>query len=150
MARPLTAVHTRTRHSDGPSDVPGNDVGDIVVGWLVRVVASVAVVGVLLFDAVSIAAAKMSVTDQASMAARAASDDWAIHHSQQSAFDAAWAAATEANPTNTVDTRSFQVAQNGTVRLTVHRTAPTLVLRLVGPAHHWADVVGEGVGRTGT
>lgn len=146
MARPLTAVRTRRR----PSDVRGDDVGDIVVGWLVRVVVSVAVVGVLLFDAVSIAAAKMSVTDQASMAARAASDDWVVHHSQQMAFDAAWDAAKEANPTNTVDTQSFTVAQNGTVRLTVHRTAPTLVLRLVGPAHHWADVVGEGVGRTGT
>jgi len=70
MARPLTALHARRR----PSDVRC-DVGDIVVGWLVRVVASVAVVGVLLFDAVSIAAAKMSVTDQASMAARAASDN---------------------------------------------------------------------------
>jgi hypothetical protein len=145
MARPLTAVRTRTCRPD----VRG-DVGDIVVGWLVRVVASVAVVGVLLFQAVSIAAATLPDTAPASRAARGASDDWVSHHSQQSAFDAAWAAATEANPTNTVDPKSFQVAQNGTVHLTVHRTAPTLVLRLVGPAHHWADVVGEGVGRTGT
>jgi hypothetical protein len=144
MARPLSAARPPAR----PSDVP--DRGDIVVGWLVRVVASVAVVGVLLFDVVSVAAAKMSVTDQASVAARAASDDWVIHHDQQSAFDAAWASATEANPTNTIDTRNFRIAQGGTVRLTVHRTAPTLVLRLVGPLHHWADVAGEGVGRTST
>ena len=140
MARLLCAARS--------SDVP--DRGDIVVGWLVRVVVSVAVAGVLMFDLVSVGAAKMSVTDQASMAARAASDDWLIHHNQQSAFDTAWANATEANPTNTVDTRTFKVAQNGTVRLTVHRTAPTLVLRLVGPLNHWADVAGEGVGRTDT
>jgi hypothetical protein len=143
MARPFTATRASTRPS-----VP--DEGDIVVGWLVRVVASVAIAGVLLFDLVSVAAAKMSVTDQASMAARTASDDWAVHHDQQSAFDAAWTSATEANPTNTVDTRSFRVAQGGTVRLTVRRTAPTLVLRLVGPLSHWADVAGEGVGRTDT
>jgi hypothetical protein len=143
MARPLEAT--------GPRRRPGaRDRGDIVVGWLVRVVASVAVVGVLLFDVVSVAAAKMSVTDQASTAARAASDDWLVHHDQQSAFDAAWTSATEANPTNSVDTQTFRVAPNGTVRLTVHRIAPTLVLRLVGPLEHWADVAGEGVGRSST
>ena len=125
-----------------------DDRGDIVVGWLVRVVASVAVVGVLLFDAVSIGAAKMSVTDEASQAARAASDSWLSRHDQQAAFDAAWAEAVDSNPTNTVDTKNFRVEQNGTVHLTVERTAPTLVLRLVGPLRHWADVSGEGVGRT--
>jgi hypothetical protein len=143
MARPFTLTRAPTRQ-------PVPDRGDIVVGWLVRVVASVAVAGVLLFDLVSVGSAKMSVTDQASMAARAASGDWAAHHDQQSAFDAAWTNATEANPTNTVDTRTFRIAQGGTVRLTVRRTAPTLVLRLVGPLNHWADVAGEGVGRADT
>lgn len=127
-----------------------DDRGDVVVGWLVRVVASVAVVGVLLFDAISVGAAKMSVTDQASEAARAASDNWLSRHDQQAAFDAAWQAATDSNAANTVDTRSFRVEKNGTVHLTVERTAPTLVLRLVGPLQHWADVSGEGVGRSAT
>jgi hypothetical protein len=143
MARPVTAARP----------VPTSDArdrGDIVVGWLVRVVASVAVVGVILFDAISIGTAEMSVTDQASTAARAASTDWLSHHDQQSAFDAAWESATQANALNTVDTHTFRVEQNGTVHLTVERTAPTLVLRLLGPLSHWADVTGEGVGRSTT
>jgi hypothetical protein len=130
--------------------MPVGDRGDIVVGWLVRVVVSVAVVGLVLFDAVSVGAAKMSVTDQAAEAARAASDSWLAHHDQQAAFDAAWQEATEADAANTVDTHSFRVEQNGTVHLTVKRTAPTLVLRLIGPLEHWADVSGDGVGRATT
>jgi hypothetical protein len=140
----------RTVLAASRAGVRADDRGDIVVGWLVRVVASVAVVGVLLFDAVSVGAAKMSVTDQAAQAARAASDSWLTRHDQQVAFDAAWKAATEANPANTVDTKTFRVERNGTVHLTVERTAPTVVLQLVGPLRHWADVSSEGVGRTGT
>ncbi len=138
----------------GPA-VPGlprraRDRGDIVVGWLVRVVVGVAVVGVILFDAISVGAAKMSVTDQAVEAARAASDNWLNHHDQQAAFDAAWRAATAANAANRVDTTTFRVEPNGTVHLTLERTAPTLVLHLVGPLDYWADVSSEGVGRADT
>jgi hypothetical protein len=147
MVRSVTAAPSRRT----PADTRGRgDRGDIVVGWLVRVMVSVAVVGVLLFDVISVGAAKMSVTDQASTAARAASDNWLNHHDQQAAFDAAWQAATQANPANTVDTHGFRVEQNGTVHLTVDRTAPTLVLHLVGPLRHWADVTGESVGRSDT
>lgn len=143
MAGPVTLVRRRTSTRE-------RDRGDVVVGWLVRVVASVAVVGVLLFDVVSVGAAKMSVIDQAGTAARAASDDWLTHHNQQAAFDAAWTSAIESNATNSVDTKSFRVDQTGTVRLDVHRTAPTLLLHLVPPLRHWADVTGSGVGRPAT
>ncbi|HET8615017.1 MAG TPA: hypothetical protein VFL94_05790 [Actinomycetales bacterium] len=141
MVRPATAARREPRPDE-------RERGDIVVGWLVRVVATLAVVGVLLFDAISVGTATMSVTDQASEAARVASTDWLAHHDQQSAFDAAWTAATQANATNTVDTHTFRVEKNGTVHLTMHRTAPTLVLRLLGPLSHWADVTGQGVGRS--
>jgi hypothetical protein len=142
MARPVTAHR--------PCAAGPRDRGDIVVGWLVRVVVGVAVVGIVLFDTISVGAAKMSVTDQAAAAARAASDDWLTRHDQQAAFDAAWDNAVDANATNRVDTRTFRVEQNGTVHLTVRRTAPTLVLGLIGPLKHWADVSAEGVGRSST
>jgi hypothetical protein len=138
--------------SDAASDASERvgDRGDIVVGWLVRIVVTVAILGVILFDAVSVGAAKMSVTDEAGDAARAASDSWLSHHDQQAAFDAAWQAAITANAANTIDTTTFRVEQNGTVHLTLERTAPTLVLHLVGPLDHWADVSSEGVGRAST
>jgi hypothetical protein len=122
--------------------------GDVVVGWLVRLVAGVAVAGLVLFDAISVGVAAMSVTDQASTAARAASDSWLTRHDQQQAFDAAWQSAVDANAGNTVDTHSFRVQRNGTVELSVHRTAPTLVLRLLGPLSHWAVVTGDAVARS--
>ena len=66
------------------------DTGDIVVGWLVRLVASLAVVGVLLFDGISLGVAPLEVMDQAADASRVASGEVASGRSAQDAYDAAW------------------------------------------------------------
>jgi hypothetical protein len=136
-------VH-RARRAVGPQH---GDRGDIVVGWLVRIILTCAIAGVVLFDLISIGVAKMSVTDNAETAARAASSAWSAKHDNQSAFDAAWTAATQANEGNTVDTHTFRVDADGTAHVTVHRTASTILVRLIGPIRDWADVQGDGSGR---
>lgn len=107
------------------------DRGDIVVGWLVRVIALLAVVGVMSFDALSVLSARLSVEDQAAAAARAAADTWSTTHVAQTAFDSAWRSAAEANPTNDVDVASFRIDPSGAAHVTVSREAPTFVMRMI-------------------
>src|SRR6476646_4112317 len=110
------------------SRLGGGDRGDIVLGWLVRVVALLAVVGVMAFDGLSIASSRLSIEDQASDAARAAADTWATGHNAQNAFDSAWRSATEANATNELNPKTFSVDRSGIAHVTVTRTAPTFVV----------------------
>lgn len=126
---------------------PGADRGDIVLGWLVRLVAVLALLGVCAFDSLSIGASRLSIADQASDAARAAAERWEGTHDAQSAFDSAWNSATEANPTNEIPVTSFSIDSTGQARLTVGREAPTFLIRLVPPLRHWALVQADGVSR---
>lgn len=126
------------------------DRGDIVLGWLVRLVALLALVGVLAFDALSVASARLSIEDQASDAARAAADTWATRHDAQSSFDSAWRNATEANATNELNPKTFSVSPNGTAHVTLSRTAPTFVVRLIPPLRHLAVIRADGVSKGST
>jgi len=118
----------------------GPDTGDVILGWIVRLVAGLAVVGVLTFDALSIGSSRLSIEDQANSAARAAADTWAANHDAQAAFDSAWTVAIEANATNQVDPRSFVIDPQGQAHVTLTREAPTFIVRLVAPLRHWAQV----------
>ena len=51
-----------------------DDRGDIIGSWLIRVTLGLAVAGVVLFDAISIGSAKISLQDTAQGAAREAVD----------------------------------------------------------------------------
>ena len=116
------------------------DRGDIVLGWLVRVVALLAVVGVMAFDALSVGSSRLSIDDQATTAARAAADSWAASHDMQGAFDTAWRSATESDSTNDVDVKSFSIDAAGVAHVTLRREAPTFVMRLIPPLRHLAVV----------
>lgn len=126
------------------------DRGDIVLGWLVRVIALLAVVGVLAFDALSIGSSRLSIEDQATDAARQAADTWAGSHDAQRAFDDAWRSATEANATNEVDAASFSIDPSGRAHVKVTREAPTFVVRLIPPLRHLALLHTEGVSTAST
>lgn len=120
--------------------------GDIIVGWLTKIVVVLALVGVVGFDLVSVGAAKVSAADTASRAARAGADVWADTKGDvQAAYLAALRHAEEHG--GAIDPADFTVATDGTVTVKVTRTATTLLLYRHGTTKKWAHVVAEGSGR---
>ena len=125
------------------------ELGGIVTGWLVRIVAIAAVIGLVGFDGLSLMTARLGVIDQGQHAARAASSAWRDSNQDiQTAYNAAATAAAEADPHNTIDTESFVVAQDGTVSLRIDREATTLVLHRIKPLRTWIVISEDVSGRT--
>lgn len=122
------------------ADLPGmsSDRGDIVLGWLTKLVATLAVLGVLGFDLLSLATARFQAEDHAQSAVRAASSAYRSTPSVQAAYDAA--VAEVAPQGDTVDAASFQVGPDGRVTLTLHRTAATMLVDKVGALRGWTEV----------
>lgn len=118
------------------------DAGDIVVGWLTKLVLVLAVVGVAMFDAISVGAAQMNASDDASGAASAAQTAWVSSHNVQAAYDAAEQSLT--NPSEQILTRGFTIDADGTVRLELRRTVTTLVLHRIGPLKKYTVVTAAG------
>lgn len=127
---------------DGPARPDGRarDAGDIVVGWLVKLVASMAVVGVLLFDGVSVGVAELDVADTAAAAARVASREVVAGSSDQAAYDAAWREVAGGRAAVELPVEGFSAAADGTVTVTVERTVSTLVLHHVPGSERWLTV----------
>jgi len=119
------------------------DAGGIVVGWLLKIVLVGAAVGLVGFDALSVATVRLGVVDQGEMAARTGSDRWNDSKDIQLAYDAAASAAELANPNNSIDADTFRVDRNGTVHLRISRDATTLVLHRVGRLRSWTLVSEE-------
>ena len=115
-----------------------NDRGDIVLGWLTKVMAVLAVLGVIGFDLISLGTSYFQAEDHANTAARAASDAHRAGSNIQAAYDAALAEVVEHG--DTIDTDSFAVGPDGRVSLTLRRTAPTLIMEKVGPLREIAEV----------
>lgn len=121
------------------------DRGDIILGWLTRIVVGIAVVGVVLFDGLSIGVAHVSAADDANAAARSASHAWVDDHNVQGALRAA--EATAAEHAETVVPASLHVFTDGTVELKVQRSATTLVVRHIGPLRSWTTITAAGSGK---
>ena len=115
-----------------------NDRGDIVLGWLTKVVAVLAVLGVIGFDLISLGTSYFQAEDHANAAARAAADAHRTGSNLQAAYDAALAEVVEHG--DTIDAGSFTVAPDGRVSLTLRRTAPTLIMEKVAPLREMAEV----------
>jgi hypothetical protein len=124
-----------------------DDSGGIVLGWITRIALFFGVAGLVLFDAISIGTTATTVTDQGNYAALQASEAWQTSKSVQKAYDAAVAAAVEQNPADVVATKDFRVDEDGTVHLTVSRTATTLIVYRIGPIKSWAHIVRHGSGK---
>lgn len=119
-----------------------------MLGWLTRIVVFFSIAAVILFDAISIATTTMTVADQGSTAAQRASEAWQTHKDVQTAYNAAVAAAAEENPADVIATKDFKIDEDGTVHLTVSRTATTLVVYRIGPIKNWAHVVRRAEGHS--
>lgn len=126
------------------------DAGGIVIGWLVKLMVAAAVLGVIAFDTLSIGSSRVNIMDQGTVAAIEASENWRAQGNIQAAYDAALAAALEANKTNEIDTESFTVDPDGTVHLRISREAPTLVVSKFAQIRSWAMVRADASGRSGT
>lgn len=121
------------------------EAGGIITGWLLKLTIVLALLAVVGFDAASIGSAKVSASNTASDAAMAASVSWNQDHNVQQAYDAASSIATEHDAT--VLTKGFSIDNDGTVHLTVHGTAMTLVVSHIKPARHWASLDSAGVAK---
>lgn len=126
-----------------------DDRGDVVLGWLTKLVATLAVVGVLGFDAVSLGSGRFQAEDHAQGAARAASAAWQGDKRVQVAYDAALAEVVEAGDTiDTIDTADFTVAADGAVTLTLHHEVSTLLVHRVAPLRDLAVLTATVTSRT--
>jgi hypothetical protein len=130
-----------------PTRPLAGDRGDIVLGWLTKVVVTLALLGLVAFDAISIGWTKVSLTDQAQTASIQASTTWLHTKDVQKAYDAAVASATEDNPLNQVDANDFTVDSDGTVHLRLHRDAATLLVSRIGPIRGWGQITADAAGR---
>ncbi len=121
---------------------PGShaDAGGIVLGWLTKLTVTLAIVGVVLFDAISVGSTKATLADQGRYAAREASETWQLSKSIQQTYVVAQQVAAEQNKHNAVSTTGFKIDPDGTVHLLVRREAPTLVLFRWSRTREWTQV----------
>ena len=115
-----------------------DDRGDIVLGWLTKLVVTLAVLGVIGFDLISLGTARFQAEDHAQTAVRAASEVYKTPNDLQAAYDAAYAAVAEHG--DTIDAQTFSIGPDGRVTLTLRRTAATMIVEKVGPLRPWAEV----------
>ena len=114
------------------------DRGGVVLGWLIKLVVTLAVVGVLLFDAASMARGAFQVDDHAQQAARAAMQDFEQGKDVQRAYDAA---VTEVLADgDTVEASTFSVDTDGGVSLTLTREVPTMLMEKVPPLRRFTTL----------
>ena len=120
------------------------DRGDIVLGWLTRLVVFLGVLGLMGFDGISLAQARFQASDRATTAASAASSAWTATKNVQAAYNAAFATVQD---DDTIETTTFHVAPDGQVSLRLHHTATTLLLHRVRALRHYAEAVETGTAR---
>jgi hypothetical protein len=114
------------------------DRGDIVLGWLTKLVVVLALLGVIGFDAISLGSTRFQAEDHAQAAVRAAHETYRGAKDLQAAYDAA--VAEVAGHGDTIDPARFTVAPDGLISLTLHRTASTMVVEKIAPIRDWAEV----------
>lgn len=108
-----------------------SDGGAIVLGWLTRVAVLLGVVGVLVFDGISLAVTRLSLQDDAEAAAIAGVHAFQETRNPERAYEAALFAVRTSHPTDTITPGSFNVRPDGTVTLTMQREADTLVAHYI-------------------
>jgi hypothetical protein len=109
--------------------LPGSEAGAIVVGWFARIAITLALIGLLAFDGISIGLAHAHVDDVAGQAADAAAAAYAQHPNIHAALSAAISAAGAQGATIAAD--GLVVTRSGrttTLRVTVDLVPGTTLL----------------------
>lgn len=120
------------------------DSGSIVIGWLTRLVALFAVLGVLAYDGAMLVVANFGAADDAGVAANAAADTYAGTKDFRAAYAAAVAAVEGKG--DSVEPKTFAIDTAGKVTLTIDRSPTTLWMHRVGPLKKWTVVRQTGTG----
>ncbi len=125
-----------TTRLDGPG-ANARDEGGIITGWLVKLVVILAVIGIVLFDAIGCGTVRMRTQDAAQQAARSA----AIKNNTDVVLstEAATTYLATEYPEYQLVANSVTLAADGTVTLKVHGHADTIVLKHLGPLADWAQ-----------
>jgi hypothetical protein len=124
------------------------DRGDIILGWLTKLVIGISLTGVVAFDGLSIGVAHVSAVDDANSAALAASRDWQTSHDMAHALEAAEQTASEHG--ETVVDNSLRFDSDGTAHIDIRREATTLVVRHIHALRSWIEITATGSGRSVT
>lgn len=122
------------------------DGGDIILGWLTKLVIGISLTGVVAFDGVSIGVAHVSTVDDANSAALAASHAWENSHDMTRALQAAQD--TAAQHGETVVDNSLLIDTDGTAHVAVRREATTLIVRHIHALRSWIEITSSGSGRS--
>ncbi len=117
---------------------PAGERGDVVLGWLTKVVATLSVVGLMGFDAVSLGAARFRAEDSAQQAARTAAENFSGTKNVQQAYEAALDEVLDTG--DTIDPASFTISQQGWVTLTLRHETATLLVEKIPPLRRHAVV----------
>jgi hypothetical protein len=123
----------------------GRDRGDVVLGWLTRIAAVLALVGIAVFEAVSIAVTHVNAKDMATNAAFEASDEWFKTGDADRAYHAASAYVVERG--GELRPEEFSLAPDGTATVTVRRSATSVLLYRFGATEEWLDVAEQASGK---
>jgi hypothetical protein len=115
-----------------------HEAGSIVIGWLTKIAVSLAVIGLLVYEAVAIGVAHVSASDEAQAAASAGSEVWQTTHNVNKAFDAAETYAIAHG--DTLGSKDFRALPDGSVSLRLHKVATSLILVHIKALHSWIEV----------
>jgi hypothetical protein len=132
----------------GPSAAgpDAGDRGDIILGWLTKLVIGISLTGVVAFDGVSIGVAHVSAVDDANSAALSASRAWQSSHDIAHALEAAEQTASEHG--ETVVDNSLRFDSDGTAHVDIRRDATTLIVRHIHALRSWIEITATGSGRS--
>jgi hypothetical protein len=110
-----------------------DECGGIIGGWLLQLVVILGVVGLLLFEVLSVVVATVSLDDVAREVARATRDEYRVERS----IDAA--AATAESIAASRDARVADVAlEDDELVIVLERDAPTVLVHRIGPLQELA------------
>jgi hypothetical protein len=125
---------------------PAGERGDVVLGWLTKVVATLAVLGLMGFDAVSLGAAHFRAEDRAQQAVRAAAENFNSTKNLQQAYETALGEVLDTG--DTIDPASFTISPQGAVTLTLRHETATLLVEKIPPLRGYAVVDRTVTGRS--
>jgi hypothetical protein len=125
----------------------GNDSGAIVLGWMTKLAATFALLGLVGFDGIAVVTATFSTADRANSYASEAADTFRATKDVDKAYTQV-AAEAEAKG-DTIDPKSFSVTPAGVVHLKVTHTADTLWVYRVSFLKKYATVSESGEGSGG-
>jgi hypothetical protein len=109
--------------------------GGIITGWLLKLVVSLAIFGLVAFEAGAIVVAKVTIEDIAGDAVAAAAHEYGTTKNQ----DAAEKAAREVAESKGAVLEAFSVVENGkAVVVTLSKPAKTLFVHRIGVTDGWA------------